>query len=226
MGPSFFSRWSQRKQAVADAQSTEVTDQVCESEALFPTPLSENMASPQLVTPPEAAESTAQAPIAQEVEPLTDADMPEIASLDGNSNVSAFFSEGVSEKLRQKALTALFLKPEFNLRDGLEDYDDDYSQLTEMGQALAAEVRQWVRDKPSEVVEQWESDLSKPPSTTGDAPAARVEPDPSAGAPESLMPVAESVQPESEVVEVETALSQSDLPQGSESASDKMPHIS
>lgn len=226
MGQSFFSRWAQRKQAVADAQTPEVTDQVGESVALPSTPLSDDMASTQVITPPESAvESIAQDSIAQDVEPLTDADMPEIASLDGNSNVSAFFSEGVSEKLRQKALTALFLKPEFNLRDGLEDYDDDYSNLAEMSQSLASELRQWMQDRSSERVESSDAGAAKVAEPVADQDetdlpieVAQVEPDVVEADVDKVVPSTEGSR-----VEVEASCANSTQ---SEAVLDKMPHIS
>ncbi|MAC45273.1 MAG: hypothetical protein CMI12_00260 [Oceanospirillum sp.] len=85
-----------------------------------------------------------------QAKPLSDEDMPDVATLDGNSDVSGFFSEDVSEKLRKKALKAMFLSPEFNLRDGLEDYDDDFSIMPSLSEKVAASLRNWVDEKDPE----------------------------------------------------------------------------
>ncbi len=86
----------------------------------------------------------------EQAKPLSDEDMPDVETLDGNSDVSGFFSEDVSEKLRKKALKAMFLSPEFNLRDGLEDYDDDFSIMKPLSEKVAAGLRTWVDEKDPE----------------------------------------------------------------------------
>lgn len=117
----FLSRWSRRKRELADAPD------------------------PQ----PPAVDADAQRAV--EIEPdhapeplLTDADMPPIDSLDERSDYSGFLSPGVSRELRQLALRKLFRAASFNITDGLDDYDEDFTSFAKLGDIVTREMR--VRD--------------------------------------------------------------------------------
>ncbi|MEX0374762.1 DUF3306 domain-containing protein [Spiribacter pallidus] len=115
----FLGRWARRKEA-----------QRREAEAsASPEPSSAEHEPTEPV--PHATETAA--PAEGEAAPLTDADMPDIDSLAPDSDVSGFFSPGVSEALRRKALRKLFHTARFNVKDGLDDYDEDYTQLQSLG---------------------------------------------------------------------------------------------
>lgn len=75
------------------------------------------------------------------VPPLTDADMPPIDDLDGRSDYGMFLSPAVSDQLRRLALRKLFHSSEFNVRDGLDDYDGDFSQFTKLGDVITADLK-------------------------------------------------------------------------------------
>ncbi|MDZ7750397.1 MAG: DUF3306 domain-containing protein [Gammaproteobacteria bacterium] len=94
---------------------------------------------------PEPVEETAgadAAPPAGEPAPvLTDAEMPDLSTIDDHSDLSPFFSSGVSEDLRQAALKRLFRGPKFNIRDGLDDYDEDYRNFEALGDIVTTEMR-------------------------------------------------------------------------------------
>jgi hypothetical protein len=70
-----------------------------------------------------------------------DEDMPPVDALDENSDVSDFFSPEVSEKLRKAALRKFFHSPGFNIVDGLDDYDDDFTSFPALGDIVTAEMR-------------------------------------------------------------------------------------
>jgi hypothetical protein len=72
---------------------------------------------------------------------LTDADMPDIESLDEDSDYSGFMSAGVSDKLRNLALRKLFQAPEFNIRDGLDEYDEDYTYFEKLGDIVTCDMK-------------------------------------------------------------------------------------
>ena len=72
---------------------------------------------------------------------LTDADMPDIDSLTFDSVFSDFMSTGVSEKLRKRALRKLFHNEVFNIRDGLDEYDDDFTQFEKLGDIVTSDMR-------------------------------------------------------------------------------------
>lgn len=106
----FLERWSRRKQQPEDDTDAlpDVTDQPDE--------------------PGELDEASASEPPA-----LTDEDMPDIETLAPDSDVSPFFSPGVSERLRQKALRKIFHTARYNVKDGLDDYDEDFTLLQPLG---------------------------------------------------------------------------------------------
>lgn len=72
---------------------------------------------------------------------LTDEDMPDIESMTADSDYTDFFSSGVSEELRKLALRKLFLSEVFNIRDGLDEYDGDYTQFEPLGDIVTADMK-------------------------------------------------------------------------------------
>jgi len=72
---------------------------------------------------------------------LTDADMPPLESLDEDSDFAPFLSTGVSDGLRRKALRILFGQSAFNITDGLNDYDEDYTEFADLGNVITHEMK-------------------------------------------------------------------------------------
>ncbi len=87
---------------------------------------------------------------------LTDEDMPPIESLDENSDYSLFMSKGVSENLRRMALRKLFSQGVFNIRDGLDDYDDDFTTFESLGDLVTSDMKH--REEMKEKTRQRELD--------------------------------------------------------------------
>ena len=116
----FVSRWSRRKQQARARVQTEVAA-------------------------PESQEtSLAEDPVVEAGPPLpekTDADMPPVESITDTSDVAEFFSPGVSEQLRKIALRKLFQGAKFNIRDGLDDYDDDFRNFSPLGNIVTADMK-------------------------------------------------------------------------------------
>ena len=77
----------------------------------------------------------------ENIEAKTDADMPALESLNEDSDYSVFFSAKVSEELRRIALRKLFGSSKFNLRDGLDDYDEDFRSFQALGDILTSDMR-------------------------------------------------------------------------------------
>jgi len=84
---------------------------------------------------------------AEEIPVLTDADMPAIESLDEDSDYSGFMSEGVSDELRNLALRKLFKAPVFNIRDGLDEYDEDYTYFEKLGDIVTCDMKHHIEMK-------------------------------------------------------------------------------
>lgn len=76
--------------------------------------------------PPDEALSTDEIAVSEEL------GLPDIETLKEESDFSAFLKEGVPDKLRRLALRKLWAStPLFGLRDGLNDYDEDFTVLSD-----------------------------------------------------------------------------------------------
>ena len=90
---------------------------------------------------PVQSRSTEEEATTEPIPALTDEDMPPLESLDEHSDYAAFLSPGVSEALRAKALRKLFQLPGLHLPDGLDDYDDDFTRFSGLGNTITHEMR-------------------------------------------------------------------------------------
>ena len=112
---SRLSRWSRRKQAsrvAEDDPGDSVVSAAIEAETEEPEP-----------------------------QPLTDDDMPPLESLTEESDYRGFLSPKVSDELRKLALRKLFHGSKFNICDGLDDYDEDFTKFAKLGDVITAEMR-------------------------------------------------------------------------------------
>ena len=80
-------------------------------------------------------------PVEQTAVLLTDADMPDIETLTASSDISGFLGKGVSAALRKAALRHVFRQPRYNIRDGLDDYDDDYTFFEPLGDTVTSDMK-------------------------------------------------------------------------------------
>lgn len=112
----FLARWSRRKLDVRQDVPQETAP------------------APAAVTPPES-------PAEEPGRELTDADMPPVETLDADSDYTQFLSPGVSDDLRRQALRKLYSQPDFNVIDGLNDYDEDYTQFAGLGSLVTHEMK-------------------------------------------------------------------------------------
>ena len=133
---NFLNRWSRRKRSggaapvVAPPATEIVTETAAEAAAAAEPrrgpPLAHAARLPRKAQPP-------QGPPADEAAPATDdavAELPDIDSLDKDSDYTAFMRDGVPEHLRHLALRKLWLSsPVHSIIDGLDDYDDDFTKL-------------------------------------------------------------------------------------------------
>jgi len=99
---------------------------------------------------------------------LSDDDMPDIESLTPDSDYTGFLSPGVSETLRKLALRRLFRSEVFNVCDGLDDYDDDYTQFEILGNTLTADMRHQAEIKAQRVAEKLLQDKEQSHGHGGD----------------------------------------------------------
>ena len=152
---SFLQRWSLRKQEARRQADETRGPAVANIPAVVPggsdpeSPVTENLGSEYAETetsglnPPDAKNpvpehaGSAEKPFEQ----LDDNDMPPLDSLGEKSDYRAFFAPKVSAELRRLALRKLFHSPKFNIRDGLDDFDDDYTYFEPLGDTVTADMK-------------------------------------------------------------------------------------
>lgn len=131
---SFLGRWSRRKQQ----------SQVEEPESPTTVPVETTMADQEILdlndSENDAREKSSEDDAVDE-KVLTDEDMVPIESLNADSDYSPFFSEGVSKQLRNMALKRLFFSGKFAHRDGLDDYDDDFTRFEPLGDTVTSDMK-------------------------------------------------------------------------------------
>jgi hypothetical protein len=127
------SRWARRKQAVLEEQQ-------------------------RLERDAEAAKARQE----QEAKLPTDADMPDIDSLTEDSDYSGFLSPRVSESLRRMALRKLFHSPGFNIMDGMDDYDEDFTTFEALGEIVTADMKHQVEMEARKKLELARSESGQP----------------------------------------------------------------
>jgi hypothetical protein len=146
----FLGRWSRRKLDGGDIEGNEETAGAADEAAQPPVtgPATAADAEPAVISPGrmitrqagsepggEGGEAGAEKPV------LTDADMPALDTLDEHSDFSGFLSPGVSDSLRKLALRKLFSSAGFNIRDGLDDYDEDFTSFTPLGDIVTSDMK-------------------------------------------------------------------------------------
>lgn len=167
-----FELWSRRKRglsnerhSVEDAPLSEASDQ--QSELREPSSHDEPAEQRQRLESEDAPHS------APPPEGSLDHTLPDPDTLGPGSDFKAYLVPGVSSALKNRALRRLWATGNYNVRDGLDDYDLDYSQMRKMTAETSESVRQWgkklldkleepIAETPSEAVE------SDPATATGE----------------------------------------------------------
>lgn len=154
----FISRWSSRKQQAEQHRDTADT-------ALHGSPVpmpaaSDLLAEEPIEMPEERIEIDSSEDVGRvqtesidDASLLSDADMPPIESLSSESDVSAFLNKGVSAALRKAALRHVFSQPAYNVRDGLNDYDGDYTVFEPLGDTVTSDMKWHIARKERERLE-------------------------------------------------------------------------
>ncbi|MGR5266156.1 DUF3306 domain-containing protein [Vibrio astriarenae] len=152
MASSFISRWSQRKIEESQPESKDirehVSDEKLNSEA-------EIVKAEPVNSVSEEAEEQSNLEREQSTDNVEGAGVAETASAKETGapqemSIANLLVSEASESIKKAALRKLFLSEEFNVRDGLDDYDDDYSNLKTLSHGVADKLRYWVNDKPEE----------------------------------------------------------------------------
>ena len=125
-------RWARRKRAVA--REKEAADEARRRDAA-------SRGSSEAARDGGGSAGDASEAVIVEEKVLTDEDMPSLDSLDPDSDYSGFLSSGVSEGLRRRALRKLFSSAVFNVPDGLDDYDDDFTSFAALGDIVTSDMK-------------------------------------------------------------------------------------
>lgn len=134
---TFLLRWARRK-ARADRESSSTDEMGGESidEA------SEGMARQQSEESEQAApEAPSRAEAGEEETEKGDEDMPPLDTIDQGGSVADFFSSRVSPALRRAALRRLFGQSTLPVGDDLDDYAEDYTKFTKLGDIVTSDMR-------------------------------------------------------------------------------------
>ncbi len=125
MSGGFLSRWARLK---AETQTPDAAPDLGAPEV-----------APEVVEQPEASDVPAapEEAVAEQEEPFDPADLPDVDSLTAESDYSMFMDARVPEDLRNSALRKLWTSdPVYAVRDGLNDYDEDYRTASLVGSAV------------------------------------------------------------------------------------------
>ena len=126
-GEGFSARWSRRKTAERERAKD------ADLEAI-PEPAESQLKSSALTNTERETETEPET--APEIAPE---DLPDVESLEKDSDYTPFMQTGVPEWLRRKALRKLWLSdPVLANLDGLNDYDEDYSAIGMVAQEIAS----------------------------------------------------------------------------------------
>ncbi len=88
-------------------------------------------------------------------------ELPDPELLTPDADISAFMQPGVDPALRQRALRRIFMGGEHSLRDGLDDYDQDFSKMRPLAAGVAETLRRWTH-KVEESLEALDEEELKP----------------------------------------------------------------
>ncbi len=175
MSEHFFSRWSQRKQAVAKGLPVAEPAAPTGSAGLPGVPGSSEQgqrtqAAPQALAP-DQREARSSAAAAEPLPSLEDA-----RALTPASDFQPFMRPGVTADVRNVAMKKLFTDPHFNVMDGLDIYIGDYNTPDPMPagmlQKMVGAQLLGLWDKPAEPTAQAEADAA-PSENPEQSPAAQ-----------------------------------------------------
>ncbi|HRP98231.1 MAG TPA: DUF3306 domain-containing protein [Rhodocyclaceae bacterium] len=126
---------------------------------------------------------------------LTDADMPDLDTLDENADLSAFMAGKVSQALRMKALTKVFHTAKYNQMCLCAEYADDYTAFVPLGDVVPHDLQQAIVREAQRLCERLAArgiDLSPEAAQARIAAEYRGEPAPPLEAPEMPTTVADT----------------------------------
>jgi len=157
----FLRRWARRK------------TEVLEGRAPLPEPVPDVQPPVSLAATALVAEAVPQAAAVPVAEPAPERPLPtmdDVATLDKDSDFSAFVARGVDQAVRRSALKKLFADPHFNVMDKLDVYIDDYTKPSPMSEAMLASLEhaksvfaKMLEDEPEDPEQEPKTQTQQPP---------------------------------------------------------------
>lgn len=144
---SRFERWSRRKRGLNDTSENEAEAPLA---GVNPTASALTDESPH--ENGLAADDTAADIVSERDDELTserndpDARLVDPDTLDPNSDFKAYLAPGVSPELKRRALRRMFTASQYNVRDGLDDYDQDFTLMRDLSPEIASKLRSWMNE--------------------------------------------------------------------------------
>ncbi len=125
MGSNFIQRWSKNK---SESQS-EATESTLQAE----------------VVDTFSNDTVIEESVDNECQPLPS--MSDVDSLESHSSLAGFLAKGVEKSIKKAAMKKIFLSSDFNVLDGLTDYDQDFSSVGSLPAEVAQNLRKWIKEE-------------------------------------------------------------------------------
>ncbi len=145
MNNSLIHRWAQQK-AKTTNKKVELEESQADKQADLETDLNSNDANSSHID----SQATNENSLVDEKENSKQSELPAIETLGEDSDYSMFMSSEIDESLQKLALRKLFKAPFYNIRDGLNDYDEDFSTFEELGDIITSDMKYHQERKKTE----------------------------------------------------------------------------
>ena len=140
-GGNFFSRWSQRKQAVKQgaplAEPLPTANTQPQTNPLQVTSQNGPLATPASAlpknTPPNSQSKASE-------EPAKVLTLEDVSKLTPESDFTSYMTQGVSPEVRNAAMKKLLADPHYNIMDGLDIYIGDYNTPDPLPEGMLAKM--------------------------------------------------------------------------------------
>lgn len=140
-GGNFFSRWSQRKQAVK--QGVPLAEALPAAKTQSQTnPLQASSQNAALAAQAGAPQTKTAAPSQNETtqEPAKVLTLEDVSKLTPESDFTSYMTQGVSPEVRNAAMKKLLADPHYNIMDGLDIYIGDYNTPDPLPEGMLAKM--------------------------------------------------------------------------------------
>ncbi|MGF1864786.1 DUF3306 domain-containing protein [Enterovibrio norvegicus] len=141
---SFLQRWSAKKRGEWIDETEEIREDATHSD------------SELLSSEPSFSDATehGESPEGEEADTLPlPATMDDVENLQEGDSAAVFLAKGVSSEVKKAALRKLFRSDAYNVLDGMNDYDLDYSNTANLAAEVAANLRQWTKENVEKMTE-------------------------------------------------------------------------